>query len=44
MKKNLEKKSQNAEKNWNGGPLEFFNIHSVGKYQKTWEGAFGDFF
>ena len=27
-----------------GGPLGFFNIHSVGKYQKIEGGPFGEFF
>ena len=35
------KKSHNAEKTERGDPLGFFNIHSVGKYQKIEGGFFG---
>ena len=38
------KKSHNAEKTERGDPLGFFNIHSVGKYQKIEGGPFGEFF
>ena len=31
-------------KNGNGDPLRFFNIHSVGKYQKIEGGPLGNFF
>ena len=34
MKKKFEKKSHNAEKTERGDPLGFFNIRSVGKFQK----------
>ena len=43
MKKNLEK-SHNAEKTESGDLLGFFNIHSVGKYQKIEGGPFGENF
>ena len=42
--KKIEKKSPNAEKTERGDPLGFFNIHSVGKYQKIEEGPFGENF
>ena len=29
-------------KNWKGGPLGFFNIHSVAKQQKNEGGPFGE--
>ena len=29
-------------KNWKGGPLGFFNIHSVAKHQKIEGGHFGE--
>ena len=45
MKKNFEKKSHNAEKTERGDPLGFFNIRSVGKFQKKWKGGpFGENF
>ena len=30
-------------KNVKGGPLDFFNVHSVAKHQKIEEGPFEDF-
>ena len=44
MKNNFEEKSRNAEKTERGERLRFFNIHSVGKFQKIEGGPFGDFF
>ena len=41
MRKNFLKKAHNAEKYSKGDPLGFFNIHSVGKYQKIEGGPFG---
>ena len=43
LRKKIENVSQ-CRKKLKGGPLGFFNIHSVGKYQKIEGGPFGDFF
>ena len=43
--KKIEKKSHNAEKKLKAGePLGFFNIHSVGKYQRIKGGPMVNFF
>ena len=43
-KKNLEKKSHNAEKTEREDPLGVFNIHFVAKHQKLKGGPFGEIF
>ena len=42
--KKIEKSPTMPKETARGDPLGFFNIHSVGKYQKTEGGPFGDFF
>ena len=41
---NFFEKSHNAEKKVKGGPLGFFNIHSVAKLQKIEGRPFGEIF
>ena len=44
MKKKLEKKSHNAEKNWKGGPFGGFQHPFCRKTSKNWSGPFGENF